>query len=293
MLDCLMSCFISMFWSLLMLVFMLFLASMFFVQRLGSFWGGLSNDELSALDPDKVELLKLAFPNIQGGMMLLFKTVTGGEDWGGYVSSLWITGWIDGCAFLGFIALFNIAILNIVTSIFLDKVMVAAQPEAHEQIHQKQVRDKEEEREIMRHFSRMDEGTGCVTRETFVDHMRRDQETKALLDLWGLAIGDPGQFFDVVAKPADTSPDGVRVAALAKTCLGLRGPATAVDLNMLGHAMWKMQERQQRFEGHCIERLEAMDRILAASGPGAASREEDSSALRSVLREIYSIRASA
>jgi len=294
MLDCLMGCVMSIFWSMIMLLFILCLASMFSVQRLGSFLGDLANDNPSASDPDALEVLVSAFRSVHIGMLSLFMAASGGEDWGPYLTSMWVTGWVDGCAFLGFITLFNLAILNIVTSVFLDKVMMLAQPSTDELIQQKKKREMEEAKEIMRHFSRMDEGTGRITRETFVDHMCGDPEIKALLDLWGLAIGDPGHFFDVVTLPDDINADGVRVATLAKTCLGLRGPATAVDLSMLGYRMWKMQVGQQRFERYCTEQLEAMDRILAAGGtadPHAASSDEENPVFRSVLVDILSLQS--
>eukprot|EP00418_Pyrodinium_bahamense_P004722 CAMPEP_0179017916 /NCGR_PEP_ID=MMETSP0796-20121207/4085_1 /TAXON_ID=73915 /ORGANISM="Pyrodinium bahamense, Strain pbaha01" /LENGTH=391 /DNA_ID=CAMNT_0020713659 /DNA_START=171 /DNA_END=1347 /DNA_ORIENTATION=- len=288
--DGLMACVTSMYWSFVMLLFTLCMASVFFVQRLSLFLA--DHETLSATDAEAVEQLKIEFGSVQTGMLSLLKAATGGEDWGLYLERLFVTGPVDGYAFIFFILFFTLAIMNIVTSIFLDKVMNVAAHDADELIRDGKENDLLVANEVMKRFARMDPGTGLVTREAFAEHMHRDSALKARLNVWGIVIGDPGLFFDMVTETAENDQNGVRVETLAHACIGLRGAATAVDLSILGYHIWKMHTWQQRFERYCIEQFmvlgsDAKSRVQAA--PSSEPVEASDEPFHSVLRDILSM----
>merc|ERR1712241_1319406 len=63
------------------------------------------------------------FGSVQRAMVMLFQSTTGGIDWGDLYDTVALAGELPALFFLCFIVFFNFAILNIVTSIFVEKAV--------------------------------------------------------------------------------------------------------------------------------------------------------------------------
>mmetsp|Transcript_26109 Transcript_26109/g.60866 ORF Transcript_26109/g.60866 Transcript_26109/m.60866 type:complete len:544 (-) Transcript_26109:63-1694(-) len=240
MLDCLTGCFASLGWSLVMLGFVLCLTSLYFVQSIS----------LQSESDDHVEpLLQQAFSSVHTGMLSLFKAVTGGKDWGFYLDLFWADDFnLDGCIFLGFIIFFMVAILNIVTSMFLDRVVSNMRPTVYERLSARQKADQEDAAELREHFSEMAQGTGAVHREQFVLALTQQKFLQRYLLVWGLCVDDANLFFDMVTAGSNR-PDVVDLDTLVKACLRLKGGADSLALHGLVFYHKQMQDLcEERFD---------------------------------------------
>merc|ERR1712060_663951 len=81
------------------------------------------------------------FSSVTSMMVVLFQCTTGGRDWGETYDVVAECGTVAAMLFLVFTGFFFFAFFNIITSIFVDKVVSAAQPDREEQMLEKRRKD--------------------------------------------------------------------------------------------------------------------------------------------------------
>merc|ERR1712025_835193 len=108
-------------------------------------------------------------------------------------------GFIYGVAFIGFTAFFNIAVMNVLTGLFVDKVMKLALPDREEHTKNWKRMQRAHKKEVKKLLEDMDEsGDGLLTRDEFVKHIQ-DRRLKAYFACLELDIKDAQLFFDALA----------------------------------------------------------------------------------------------
>merc|ERR1712217_479253 len=105
-----------------LLSFMLWLFGIYFVQAVTDY---VSSD-YGAMTEDDFDWYVTKFGSVQTAALSLFKTTSGGEDWGDYMERMRDIGMTPALMFLFYILFFLLSVMNIVTSIFVDKAMKLA-----------------------------------------------------------------------------------------------------------------------------------------------------------------------
>eukprot|EP00928_Gymnodinium_smaydae_P062050 TRINITY_DN45996_c0_g1_i1.p1 TRINITY_DN45996_c0_g1~~TRINITY_DN45996_c0_g1_i1.p1 ORF type:complete len:665 (-),score=69.03 TRINITY_DN45996_c0_g1_i1:196-2190(-) len=136
-LQCLTGSFMCLLWSIIMMMLVFYMISMVIVQGVASY---LSQSHGEIEDPyiDTME----HFGSVEASFLSLFKSVSGGDDWGVFYEALQPLGDFYSTIYLLFIAFSHVALLNILTGIFVENALKYAHPEM-EQLRSLSSRSKE------------------------------------------------------------------------------------------------------------------------------------------------------
>merc|ERR1712232_199243 len=142
--------------------------------------GTISNHQ-GWFDTKKVDTLRAYFGSVQISMVSLYMAVTGGNDWTVYYDSLQLAGHVYGLLFIVYIFLSLIAIMNLLTGMFVEKAVRAAMPDREELIleqHKAIIEQAKEFRKLCRALDLDKTGTisfqdfaASLKDETIVAHM--------------------------------------------------------------------------------------------------------------------------
>merc|ERR1740123_2561239 len=127
-------------------------------------------------------------------MVTLFASSMGGLSWG-EVYNLLLLRW--GCAglFLSFIVIFQIAIFNVITSIYVDKARQLGQPEEEDALADKLMQENDEKGHLRKLISKLDLGnTGYITYDELEESLQHPEVVQHF-EHYGLLIRDIKLFF--------------------------------------------------------------------------------------------------
>jgi voltage-gated sodium channel len=222
-LSCLLGSFVNLLWSIVMILIIVFMFSLVFVQETAA--------HLESTEAREEELM-LRFGSVERCMLNLFEAAMGGQDWEVSYNTLEPTGPISCALYLFFIAFIQIALVNILTGIFVEKALMRAQPDREAQaVEQRQevTKMRSELRELCRSID-MD-GTGTISPREF-DHPRSFR-LKDYLHLMGLDMEDIQSLFDLLSGSSKDKSVGVEVEVFVSACLRMRNGTSAVDMQRL------------------------------------------------------------
>merc|ERR1711972_1229783 len=92
----------------------------------------------------------------QRSTLSLFKASSGGTDWGTFYSILVEVGWMPASAFIIFLLFCFVAAWNIISSMFIERVLSLAQPDLEEQMLKKRRKDMSDTEEMVSIISQAD-----------------------------------------------------------------------------------------------------------------------------------------
>merc|ERR1712151_1100428 len=114
-------------------------------------------------------------------MLSLYMAVTGGTDWADYYEIVARTGNVYSAIFLFYSFFFIFALFNILTAVFVEKAMLATQPDREDSVLEYRRRCLQDIEELKRIMSLLDlDGSGklsweelseCMTSEMMVAYM--------------------------------------------------------------------------------------------------------------------------
>lgn len=211
------------FWSVVALVLLNFICSVYFTEFVltNKVNGGIRNKQE----------INLYFGSLTTTMVSLFQAVTGGVDWGALTDVLCAetTPWII-VPFLVYVAFNSIAMLNVISGVFLETAMEIAREE----------KDIYVVRNARLVFTAVDYNkNGTITWEDFesaLDHPNMLNFFEAV----DIRPSEARTLFDLL----DTSGDG-RISAdeFLQGCLRVRGPSKALDLLILSREVSHLFEK--------------------------------------------------
>jgi len=255
----------SLFWSLVVLLFVLYIFALIFVQ-------GVANHTREAGETALDELTDEYFGRVYKAMLSLYMAATGGNDWVVFYEVIAQTGRRNAILFLMFMLFIQIAVLNVVTGIFVENAMKFAEPD-HEAIAQdKRRKDKFEAEHLTRLCCQMDtDYSGSISLEEFRKAYMTRKEVRSTLSGLGLDIQDAEVFFNTLSCINDKKH--VNIESFVTCCLRLRGAATSIDLqNMELHT----RSRLKRLD----DKLQALLTLVVEGNPKLAFPEGRSSPAR-------------
>ena len=191
-----------------------------------AFMQGLSlHAESGTATEQDVFVMQTFFPSLIMTILTLFMSITGGVNWSDIFDVLLHSGLFFGMLFVLYIALTVLAVLNIVTGLFvneaLEHAMLDRDVRARIELERRQS-DMETLKEI---FAKVDvENTGRITLDQFVAYMEIPQ-VKALFAVMGLDISDAVAFFEALDVDGSQDPwgrDDLHGHGLSDTWLSVR-----------------------------------------------------------------------
>mmetsp|Transcript_75920 Transcript_75920/g.171748 ORF Transcript_75920/g.171748 Transcript_75920/m.171748 type:complete len:620 (+) Transcript_75920:39-1898(+) len=247
---------LSLFWSFVGLLFIFYVFGLVFVQGVLSHLRDDGND----LDPN----LGSKFGSVQQTMLSLYMAASGGADWKIFYDAIKVTGARYGLLFLVFMLFIQIAVMNIVTGIFVENAMKLAKPDREAQAVQQRKKDQSVTRDLRKLCEDIDtEKSGAICMDAF---MRAYSEMPKLRDhmaVLGLDIHDAQTFFGFLSSVHDSQQ--VDIDSFVACCMKLRGTAKGMDLHNLQHQTLVIYKTQQEFNEQCASRLDMLVDLATAT----------------------------
>merc|ERR1739844_80633 len=117
--------------------------------------------------------LEEMFGSVTLSMLTLYKSVTGGDDWSNAHNAISEVGWVGSLTFLIFIAFITLALINIITGIFVDAAMQTLAPDSESVAESKAEQEKAFAKDLERLCVLVDhDESGKLTPEQFKDGIR-------------------------------------------------------------------------------------------------------------------------
>jgi len=257
MINSVMGSFVSLFWCGVMLVMAFFLFSLAFVQGVGAY---LLDHAGEISEQEHADLIN-SFGSVLASMMTCFRCSTGGDDWGAFYDMLEPTGFVNKAVYFFFILFSQIALLNIVTGVFVENAMKLGQPDLNALAFSQRKQDLEDAKRLRHVFSMIDQDcSGTISWREFNDCIRNDSRVRASLAVLGLGINDTASFFKVLTdldKDADVDLD-----FFVDACLKMKGNASSIDLQTVAFETKVIHRNLRSFE---VEMRSLFAELIAAS----------------------------
>lgn len=223
-LESFLNCIISLFWSLVMMILVIWLFALFFLQGLS---GYMKDHDVSESEADAI---RKDFGSLLRAMSSLYMAVTGGNDWAFYLNIVARAGIPYEILFFLFTFVFVFALLNILTGIFVEKAVVAAQPDREEMIAE-QCRKRIQDAAEFHHLCCVLDAdhTGTISRDEFMSSMRSEL-MRSYMAAKGIEVRDVDLFFDIVGA---SDADEVSIERFVQGCMNIKGMATNFDMQKL------------------------------------------------------------
>eukprot|EP00929_Paragymnodinium_shiwhaense_P099397 TRINITY_DN6101_c0_g2_i2.p1 TRINITY_DN6101_c0_g2~~TRINITY_DN6101_c0_g2_i2.p1 ORF type:complete len:735 (+),score=112.93 TRINITY_DN6101_c0_g2_i2:77-2281(+) len=224
-------CFQNLFWAVMTIVILLLLFSIYFVHSMEVWisknWSPDATEEIQEISA----LIAEAFGSIRLSMLTLSATLSGGRDWYDVYSILRSTGMLDCIVFLTMQAFFQVAVWNIVASVFIENTFKNTTVDREEQAFQQRQRDTQDAKEFFQLCKLADaDGSGTISWSEFEALMAKE-DIQDFFAAKHLDVKNAESFFKMV----QAANEGVEVELedFVGALLRLKGNATSIDLQML------------------------------------------------------------
>jgi hypothetical protein len=236
------------FWSILVFATLFFIFSLYITS--------VVVDALEDLDrADSKESLEILqyFGSVQVSMRTLFMTVTGGSDWDQFYFAL-APARSAQYAFAFFVAFAQIALLNIVTGIFVENAMKISKPDVLELANERLIQERDYAMELQILVRVADHNDDGIIDKNEFDALVNDGKLTNFLfflnvdPMW--SKNNLPLLYDHLAEQhraaCPSEPDGVKIAVLVERIMALRGSAKSTDVLDLHDSLWSTQNLQEQ-----------------------------------------------
>jgi len=216
------------FWCTFMLVVFIYMFAVIFVHGTASYvsWDG-------AQEITTARLLK-NFGSVRKSMLALSKASTGGEDWGAVAEPLMEAGGTYYGLYLFFIGFCYLALMNILTGLFVDRTFKAVAHDHDGLALEKLHADRGVVADLCRLYCAMSgadiDAPSTITMDTFRDFLS-SPVMRARLSVLDLEVWDSGQFFEMLTSISRTNE--LDLQSWVTGCMQLRGFARRISLQAL------------------------------------------------------------
>jgi len=268
----------SLFWAMILLALIIYIFSILFTDAVIDFVRETGVAELS----DTV--LEQSFGTLYESYLTLFRSISNGVTWGEPANalsripegSIWVQ------LFHFYIAFCSFAVLNVMTGVFCNSAIKAAERD-HEMLVMSLVQSRLElKSQVANLFERIDErGLGQVTIEDFERHFD-DDAVMAFFESLEVGAMDAWTLFMSLDVDGDHT---ISVEEFTERCLKLHGPARSADLYALRHLSDKHSKQLdhiENFQKRCNKRLDQLSRAMSVHAKGVDD-DEDTEVLKNWL----------
>jgi voltage-gated sodium channel len=271
---------VSLFWSVVAMALIFYMFGLVFVQGTTIYFIDMGSD----LDPDVEALLRLYFGSVETAIITLFKATTGGDDWTTFYDALLPTanGWI----FITFVCFSHIALMNILTGLFVEKAMKLAEPDREVMFFEKRKVEIHQMEEITKLCVEMDiDRNGVISHEEFQRQMSTPgSKLRTYLGTLGLTR-DAELFYKMVKTTKIDNAAGIEVDTFVRACMKLKGGATSLDMQALTMQTKRIQRQLDdllRFQSRQLDEkvpASAIARLMSVNSRGFAKLPTPATAL--------------
>jgi len=214
---------VPLFWACVVIVIFLFVISIVLVQ-------GVALYIFDAPDPsNEIYSMEERFGSLEGTMLTLFMSMTGGIDWSDAFEVLTRIHWLYGLLFTLFIACSALAVLNIITSIFVTDAIEVAHMDVDLRMRAQIGNSRKAVKELTDIFREMDVAQQNTITSDMLEKAVRNDTVRAQFALLGLEITDAVSFFRVL----DVDGGGeVDASEFVMGCLRLKGHTNLIDVEV-------------------------------------------------------------
>jgi len=235
-----------------MLVLIFYMFALLLVNNTAAF---LEQEPLKEMQDDaQIQGILNILGSVQQTMMTLYMTATGGDDWAVFYSVIKQTGFFNAALFIAYIGFVEIAVMNVLTGLFVESAMKLAQPDQESCAFEARRAENAQRLQLMQLCEDLDKNaSGTLTKQEFSKSMENGT-LKYFLATLGLDIRDFGRFFELL----DFTGGEIEIGLFVDACIKLKGAATNVDLQSLALKTVQLQRSQSRLEKNIMQRLEEL-----------------------------------
>lgn len=188
--------------------------------------------------------ITLMYGSVHAAMFTLYQAAFGGNDWAVFFDVIQVTGALNSAIFVFYVAFIQIALVNILTGIFVDNAMQIARPDqdalALEQSKtEAEVASADELRRICLEAD-INESGGIS-----LDEMRelfRSDDLKKHLKALGFDVAEASIFFNMLA--ASHHHEDIPIDAFVRASMRLKGKASSLDMQAMLFETGRIQREQ-------------------------------------------------
>ena len=180
-------------------------------------------------DDAYVDIMHVYFCSMPMTLLTLFMSITGGLSWWEVQRLLLEVHVVYGILFVCFISIMLLAVLNIITGIFVTDAVEMAASDHDVMMQAEQEMKLDQVKKLRQLFDRFDTNEKSVlTLEDFESHIK-DPEVQVILGMLGLDILEAPAFF----KLLDVDKSGeVEIDEFVMGCLNLKGKTKMMDVEV-------------------------------------------------------------
>jgi hypothetical protein len=231
----------SLVWVVVLLLLMIYIVAVFFTQSIADHFVAMKEEALDEgrtwQSSEEENTLALFFSSIPRAILSLWQAMSGGLDWDTLAGPMFrILGFITGMAFAAFIAFALLALMNVVTGVFVQTALLSARDEE----------DSFMTSQIIKLFARADkDGSSTIS----MDEITTSLEEPACAKEWK-AIGVQAEDARYLFKILDLEGKGeVPFEEFMGGCLRLSGQAKSIDvLTVMQEARKGEEKLNQKFK---------------------------------------------
>eukprot|EP00931_Biecheleriopsis_adriatica_P081581 TRINITY_DN54928_c0_g1_i1.p1 TRINITY_DN54928_c0_g1~~TRINITY_DN54928_c0_g1_i1.p1 ORF type:complete len:531 (+),score=107.49 TRINITY_DN54928_c0_g1_i1:26-1618(+) len=202
------------FWAMVTLGMLIYMWSIFFVGAIAT------SVQRGTLDEEMTKAVLDNWSTMSTGMLTLFRSVTGGAPWGAAAAPLHATHPIYLMFFLLYIAILLIAVLKLLTGMFIRHAEAAASLDQDRLIH----------RTIQELFDEIDEDhSGTICLDGFLEKLE-DPISRMHLEFLKIDATDAERLFHLIDVNGDEKID---IEEFITGCQSYKGYAKKLDVNLI------------------------------------------------------------
>jgi len=244
--SCLVGSIMPLIWCSVMIILIILVAALLFLEILSQY-----RVDNGATFENKVHqnMMETDFNTVGQAMMTLYQTTTGGRDWGEVYEFLSTTGSMAQVLVLFYVTFFVFAFFNIITSIFVDRVMSLAQPDREEIMMQKRRADRKAAEELKDIILKLNtEGDDSTISEEELMAMHENQEVMDRFEMAGLDIHDVNAFFNTLCKMSGT--EELDIDTFVEYAFQMKGNASSLDVQMILYQVQDIAKDVKALQAH-------------------------------------------
>lgn len=223
------NCLSALFWAFCVLALVLYVFALMMVQTMTGYLQEL--ESRSELDDHTRDQVNKYFSSVEATILNLFMCTTGGFNWEEMYAVSKMSGTMMNAAFIFFMGFFGFAVMTILSGIFIEKALAAAQPDRESMALEQRRLEDAEALEMKKLLLAMDkDNSRTLTLKELVD-ASEDLYVKAYLRKLGLDTHDMVMFFNLMSQQSRTSE--LPLEDFLQKLGRMKGGATAMDLQSL------------------------------------------------------------
>jgi len=239
----------SLFWALIMLGIVIYVFAIFFTHYTTEHMKSHNNSSKSTL-------IEEHFGDLWTTLYTLFHSMLNGISWYTIPNALYnipgLTGPALAFGFCGYVTFTMLAVMNIITGVFVDNAVETARTQREFLVQREQEVKEQWLREMREIFLEMDSDNSETVNRAEMKEFCNDDRVQFYLTALGLDVNDTQRLFELL----DANRDGeLELDEFLEGCLRLKGMARSIDVYSLIHQQRQLCKRLDEIDDSLHERV--------------------------------------